>query len=405
MRLAWILAATGFAALAAAPGPARASWLDEPPKLYTFRLDDPAAARLRLLDAFTDAAVEPSGGLRHYLAGQWGNWRGQPWWTLAWSDAPRGPPRPHRAGGRLVAGRGRGSGLRLRALGGGRAQPLADRADRAPASGPAWLEPSFTSPVIRTPGAIFASNGFDALWSLPPTKPIPNWRCRRRPVRMARYGGESDAFPLVQCDGSVAAQAFDRLTLIVREATAPRPGELLPDEPDAGSIARGEWAPGVRLVHARMLWVMQRVAVAFPWRTIYVFSGYRHDPSGARPKPGTHHSMHSEARAVDIYVMGVPNASLFQLCHKLDDVGCGFYPNNKFVHVDVRRPGSGHPFWIDASGPGEPSRYVDAWPGVVDGGGLVWDAASVASGRKAEASRPGAEASCTTRATSPRPSP
>jgi hypothetical protein len=100
--------------------------------------------------------------------------------------------------------------------------------------------------------------------------------------------------------------------------------------------------------------------------------------------------------------MGVPNASLFQVCQKLDDVGCGFYPNNKFVHVDVRRPGSGHPFWIDASGPGEPSRYVDAWPGVVDGGGLVWDAAAQASGRE-RSPTPGAETSCTTRSTSPRP--
>jgi hypothetical protein len=142
------------------------------------------------------------------------------------------------------------------------------------------------------------------------------------------------------------------------------------------------------------------VADAFPWRTIYVFSGYRHDPAGARAtgassRPGTHHSMHSDARAMDIYVMGVPNAALFQLCHQLDDVGCGFYPNSKFVHVDVRRPGSGHPFWIDVSGPGEPSRYVDAWPGVIDGGGLVWDAAAARDRR--EASPPGAEASCTTR--------
>jgi hypothetical protein len=264
----------------------------------------------------------------------------------------------------------------------------------SPASAPAWLDPSFTTPVIKTPAATFASNGFDALWSLPPAKPVPNWRCRRRPVRMSRYGGESDAFLLVHCDGSVAAQALDRLTLMAREPATPRPGELLPDEPDPDALSRGEWAPGVRLVHPRLLWAIQRVADAFPWRTIYVFSGYRHDPSG-RPKPGTHHSMHSEARAMDIYVMGVPNAALFQLCHKLDDVGCGYYPNNKFVHVDVRRPGSGHPFWIDVSMSGEPSRYVDAWPGVIEGGGLVWDPA----GQRAEATRGGlpAEASCTPR--------
>jgi Peptidase M15 len=368
--------------------------LDEPPKLVTFRLDDPAAARLPLLDAFTDTAVEPASGLRHYLAGRWGSWRGAPWWPLTWADAPRdeasAPASP-------VTWTGPeddvpfGFDPASAALSLWPTSAPASAPDLWSTSAPAWLVPSFTTPVVRTPAAIFASNGFDALWSIPPTKPVPNWRCRRRPVRMARYGGETDAFLLVRCDGSAAPQAFDRLTLMAREAASPRPGELLPDAPDPEALPRGEWSQGVRLVHPRLLWIMQRVADAFPWRTIYVFSGYRHDPSGKLPKPGSHHSMHSEARAMDIYVMGVPNASLFQVCHKLDDVGCGFYPNNKFVHVDVRRPGSGHPFWIDTSGPGEPSRYVDAWPGVVDGGGLVWDPA----GKKADASRAGSELNCT----------
>ena len=67
-----------------------------------------------------------------------------------------------------------------------------------------------------------------------------------------------------------------------------------------------------------------------------------------------------------------PNGELFKLCRKLIDVGCGYYPNSKFVHMDVR-PGTGHPFWIDASGPGEPSKYVDSWPGIIERGGLAWD--------------------------------
>ena len=75
---------------------------------------------------------------------------------------------------------------------------------------------------------------------------------------------------------------------------------------------------------------------------------------------------------MDILVQGVPNAELFLYCRKLDDVGCGYYPNSKFVHVDVRRPGTGHAFWIDVSGPGERSKYVDSWPGVVEKGGLAW---------------------------------
>jgi hypothetical protein len=359
--------------------PVSAGWLDEPPKVYTFRLDDPASlsgAPLPLLDAFHDASVEP-GALRRFVRDLRSRMGAQPEWRLTWASADGAAPESP-----VPLAERRFFPLQAeplfdfdpfasQAL---RGAPLAPRAlSFSPAATPAWLDPSFHTPFVKTPAAVFASNGFDALWSLPPSKPIPDWRCRRRPVRMARYAGESDAFLHVHCDGSVAAEAIDRLTLMARETTAPRPGELLPDEPEQDALAKGEFTRGVRLVHPRLLWIIQRISDAFPWRTIYVFSGYRHDPSGGRPKPGSHHSMHSEGRAMDIYVMGIPNATLFQLCHKLDDVGCGYYPNSKFVHVDVRRPGSGHPFWIDVSGPSEPSRYVDSWPGVIESGGLVWD--------------------------------
>ena len=395
MRARTVSALAALAVLLAVPASsASAALLDQPPRLYTFKLDDPSsvhASRLALLDAFRDAAVEPSSGLRRYLAGTFGRWRAQPWWSLAWqSDPLDAEPALAPAAGeapRVFFDEG--------------VEPLFGFSSSSPPAlhftpetAPAWftaLEPP--SPLLATTGQSFNSNGFDALWSLPPRKPIPNWRCRRRPVRIARYGGESDLFAIVRCDGSVAPEAFDRLTLMARETSSPRPGDLLPDEPDAAAVARGEWAPGVRLVHPRLLWAIQRVADAFPWRTLYVYSGYRHDPEGRVAKPGTHHSMHSEARALDITVMGVPNAALFQLCHGLADVGCGFYPNNRFVHVDIRRPASGHPFWIDTSAPGEPSRYVDAWPGVVDSGGLVWDAAA----RRGDQAQPATEASCTRR--------
>jgi hypothetical protein len=349
--------------------PASAGWLDEPPKVYTFRLDDRASlsgAPLPLLDAFHDASVEP-GAVRRFVRDLRSRMGAQPEWRLTWASAD----------GAAAESPAPLAEHRFFALQGETLfdfDPFATQAlSFSPAATPAWLDPSFRTPFVKTPAAVFASNGFDALWSLPPSKPILDWRCRRRPVRMARYAGESDAFLLVHCDGSVAAEAIDRLTLMARETTAPRPGELLPDEPEEDAFAKGEWTPGVHVVHPRLLWIIQRISDAFPWRTIYVFSGYRHDPSGGRPKPGSHHSMHSEGRAMDIAVMGIPNATLFQLCHTLNDVGCGYYPNSKFVHVDVRRPGSGHPFWIDISGPSEPSHYVDSWPGVIESGGLVWD--------------------------------
>jgi hypothetical protein len=61
----------------------------------------------------------------------------------------------------------------------------------------------------------------------------------------------------------------------------------------------------------------------------------------------------------------VPKEAVFAVCRRLRDVGCGYYPENRFIHLDVRAYGTGHVAWVDASKPGEPSRYVDGWPGVL----------------------------------------
>jgi hypothetical protein len=384
----------------AAPAPAEApraegrSLLGQPPRVFTFKLGDSAASKLTLLETFYEPALARPASLRRYLAGSFGRWRAQPWWTLSWhpsleEHAPAlmdevasiDPTLLHDGAERLFGFEPLDAERKVSEL------------NIAPAP-PTWLrhlDPAWALPVFASTGATFASNGFDALWSLPPRKPVPDWRCRRRPVRFVRYGGESDAFLLVHCDGAVALQALDRLTLMARVPDAPRPGELLPDEPDPEAVTRGEWVTGVRLVHPRLLWALQRVSDAFPWRTIHVYSGYRPSAVVKGTRSGTHHSMHSEARAMDISVMGIPNASLFQFCRALDDIGCGFYPNSKFVHVDVRRPGTGHAFWIDASGPGEPSRYVDTWPGVVESGALVWDPGPQGEGAGAAGSNASAQ--------------
>lgn len=382
------LSAAAFALglLAALATPARAAVFDQPPRVYTFKLDDPTATPLTLLEGFHGPALEHPASTRRYLSGAFGRWRAQPWWTLAWSSALQPGPRVDALADTNAADHPETPAVDAAILRGGeRLFGFEARGLDRDGAGlnltpetPAWLarlDPAsgWAAPVVATTAARFASNGLDALWSLPPRKPVFDWRCRRRPVRFVRYGAESDAFPLVLCDGAVAPQALDRLTLMARVPDAPRPGELLPDEPDPEAIARHEWISGVRLVHPRLVWLLQRISDAFPWRTIYIFSGYRPGAVVTNSRAGTHHSMHSEARAMDINVMGIPNAELFRFCRTLDDVGCGFYPNSKFVHVDVRRPGTGHAFWIDASGPGEPSRYVDAWPGVVEGGALVWE--------------------------------
>ncbi|WP_437753807.1 YcbK family protein [Sorangium sp. So ce1389] len=384
-----LTAALGLVA-ALAPVRAGASLLDEPPRRATFNLDETAAPELPLLRAFRNAAVERPGPLRLYLSSAYGKWQQQPWWQLAWGGAR--PEAEDALGERGLAPAILGSSAFASAY-----SPFSSPFDSPfkpgaplhldPAT-PAWLrqlDPIVSPPLLATTGPSLSSNGFDLLWD-PPKKQPPSFRCRRGPVKFARYGGQHDAFELVRCDGSVAPGALDRLSIMARPPDAPDPGEQLPDEPDADTWQRAlEWVPQVRIVHPRLLWLLQQIADAFPRRGIHIFSGYRPRPSddgpGARGKSsGGHHSQHADGRAMDILVMGVPNAALFQFCRTLDDVGCGFYPNSKFVHVDVRRPGAGRVFWIDISGPGEPSEYVDSWPGVVESGGLSSGAHAAPSG-------------------------
>jgi hypothetical protein len=216
------------------------------------------------------------------------------------------------------------------------------------------------------------TDGFAEIFRLPPEKPVPDWRCRRRPTTFIRYGAENDRFELVRCDGTTAPFALDKLSILARPPEASRPeGGELPDEPDDASWReRREWTPGVRIMHPRLLWALQKLADAFPWKAVYIYSGYRpsaevHDGSG-------HMSLHAQGRAIDIAFYGVDNADLFKACRELKDVGCGYYPHAPFVHVDVRRAGTGQAFWVDTSKPGEPAEYVDSWPGVVDSGALSW---------------------------------
>jgi hypothetical protein len=182
-------------------------------------------------------------------------------------------------------------------------------------------------------------------------------------VTLARYGDEHDTIRLLECDGSVALDAVDRLSVLARPTGTARPELPLPLEPLAESEALGEWVPNVRLLDPRLIWVLARLSEAFPGRAIYLISGYRRDG---------HESFHRKGRALDLFVMGVKNEAVMRVCRKLRDVGCGFYPHNKFLHVDVRPPGTGHAVWVDVSEPGRPSRFVDSWPGVVESGALNW---------------------------------
>lgn len=367
------------------------------PPFRPLELDGPGHRRFVLLDAFHDAATERPGPVRGYMEGPWGRWRERSWWSLAGassndrlpSASPYDAPPARRAldAGPWITGLsdqaawldvgfgGAAAEAESEGLDATDASAIGDTADVAGIPGPtlrdlfsSWSARPHAVPEMLEPVArLLETLGRAA------APPLPPRGCWRRPVLFIRYGAESDRFPLVGCDGAVASEALDRLTLMARPPEIPRPGELLPDEPDPEVWSQGEWLRGVRPVHPRLLWLLQTIGDAFPRRAVYVYSGYR--PKAA----GKGHSLHGEARAMDISIHGVRNEDLFRFCRTLDDVGCGYYPNSKFVHVDVRKPGVGHAFWVDASHPGETSRYVDGWPGVVESGAFVWGRAAASS--------------------------
>lgn len=188
--------------------------------------------------------------------------------------------------------------------------------------------------------------------------PCPRWKAPPV-VTVLRYSGEGERLSLTDCAGAIDSEALDRLSVLARPAGATRPELPLPIDPDGEA---GEWTQDVKLLHPRLVWAVSELARAFPGHSIVLMSGYRRDG---------HSGLHGKGRALDLYVRGVPNEQTFTVCRALRDVGCGYYPYNQFVHVDVRPYGTGHVVWIDASGPGEPSRYVDGWPSVL-APGIGW---------------------------------
>lgn len=191
-------------------------------------------------------------------------------------------------------------------------------------------------------------------------KPAPKAEarpCLRYPVTVTR-GVEQDTFSLTTCDGSVAPEAAERLSVLARPDIAQKPKA---GPADLAKLGGEVLAPGVRRLDARLPHALQMVLDHFDKtgaaRQVHIVSGYR---------PASEGSYHATAQALDLRIDGVPNEQIVSFCKTLPDTGCGYYPNSTFVHIDVRPPGTGHVAWIDASGPGESPRYVSAWPPPVD---------------------------------------
>lgn len=95
----------------------------------------------------------------------------------------------------------------------------------------------------------------------------------------------------------------------------------------------------------RLLWYLYLVGQHFD-APLEVVSGYR-----SRERMT---SRHRHMKAVDFRIRGASPKSIWTWAKRFDNVGLGWYPTSKFVHMDVREKSA---YWIDDSGPGQRSRY------------------------------------------------
>ena len=92
-------------------------------------------------------------------------------------------------------------------------------------------------------------------------------------------------------------------------------------------------------LHYRLVKMIQEVADKFPGKPIEIISGYR-------TQAGGNESQHAFGRALDFRMPGVSCKALFNFCKTLKHAGCGYYPNDGFVHMDARTQRAS---WIDRS--------------------------------------------------------
>ena len=162
----------------------------------------------------------------------------------------------------------------------------------------------------------------------PPKKTYAKAPKRPGYVTLIRYG-EKFRGQLVASNGKVVAKSSQRVDRLMR------------------SLRTGKQAK----INRRLLALLTKVSDHFGGRTIVIVSGFR--PYSA--KQYTRNSRHNHGKAVDFKVTGVPTDVVFELCRQFDDVGCGYYPNSGFVHMDVRGRNTQ---WTDYSRPGQPPKYA-----------------------------------------------
>ena len=96
----------------------------------------------------------------------------------------------------------------------------------------------------------------------------------------------------------------------------------------------------VKQIDTRLLDLLSKISLKLkPKKPFHVISGYRSPETNARlrkrGKGAAKNSYHIQGKAVDIRLPGLRTSVLRRAAYKLKGGGVGYYPHQRFVHIDV----------------------------------------------------------------------
>jgi len=111
---------------------------------------------------------------------------------------------------------------------------------------------------------------------------------------------------------------------------------------DINRVLRDHRTDQVAPIDPRLLDLLHRVSAAVgASQPFEIISGYRSPASNLMLVENTtgvaRHSLHTEGKAIDVRIPGIPLADLRQAGLLLQGGGVGYYPESNFVHLDVGR--------------------------------------------------------------------
>ena len=105
-------------------------------------------------------------------------------------------------------------------------------------------------------------------------------------------------------------------------------------------IMRDFRAHDIKQIDTHLLDLLSAISIKLkPEKPFHVISGYRSPETNAklrkRGKGAAKNSYHIQGKAVDIRLPGYRTSVLRRTAHKLKGGGVGYYPHQRFVHIDV----------------------------------------------------------------------